>query len=280
MEFKKVKLGRTGLSVTRLGIGSSYGTDEAIVEEAVGRGVNYLYWGAMRTKKMAAGIKKAARENRDKIIIVAHAMSYSRSGMSGVVRKSLKILGVDYLDVLLLGWRNNKIPPRMIEQFHKLKNEGLVRFLAISSHKRLIFPEIEKDKQADIIHVRYNAAHRGAEKEVFDRFPDEGGPGVVSFTNTRWGSLINPAFMPPGEPAPSATDCYRFVLSHPKVHLAVCGPSTLDHLRENLNALELGPMNEEELDRMRRIGDFVHKNVSPAKAQLKSMRTIRWRSKK
>jgi aryl-alcohol dehydrogenase-like predicted oxidoreductase len=279
MGFEKIKLGRTGLPVTRLGIGSSYGTDEAMVEEAVEHGVNYLYWGAMKTKKMAAGIKKVIRGNRDKIVIVAQAMTYSPTGMSSVVRKILKNLGVDYLDVLLLGWRNKKIPPRMIEQFHKLKNEGLVHFLAISSHKRLIFPEIEQDKQADIIHVRYNASHRGAEKEVFDRLPDEGGPGVVSFTNTRWSSLINPAYMPPGEPAPSATDCYRFVLSHPKVHLAVCGPSSLDNLRENLKALEFGPMNEEELDRMRRIGDFVYKNVSPVKAQLKSMRTIRWRSK-
>ena len=43
MGFEKVILGRSGLSVSRLGIGSGYGTNAAMVEEAVDRGVNYLY---------------------------------------------------------------------------------------------------------------------------------------------------------------------------------------------------------------------------------------------
>ena len=60
MGFERITLGRTGLSVTRLGLAASYGTDEAMVEEAVERGVNYLWWGALRTKKMARGIRAVA----------------------------------------------------------------------------------------------------------------------------------------------------------------------------------------------------------------------------
>jgi hypothetical protein len=37
-------------------------------------------------------------------------------------------------------------------------------------------------------------------------------------------------------------------------------------------------MSEEELDRMRRIGNHVYKNVNPMKAQLMGMMTIRLRS--
>jgi aryl-alcohol dehydrogenase-like predicted oxidoreductase len=84
--------------------------------------------------------------------------------------------------------------------------------------------------------------------------------------------------MPPGESPPSAADCYRFVLAHPKVHVAVCGPNSLEQLKEDLGALELGPMSEEELDRMRRIGDHVYKNVNPMKAQLSGIMTIRLRT--
>ena len=83
------------------------------------------------------------------------------------------------------------------------------------------------------------------------------------------------ANMPPGEPAPSAADCYRFVLAHPKVHVAVCGPNSMEQLKEDLEALELGPMSPEELDRMRRIGDHVYKNVNPWRAQLSGIMTIR-----
>jgi aryl-alcohol dehydrogenase-like predicted oxidoreductase len=278
MGFERVTLGRTGLSVCRLGIASSYGTNEAMVEEAVDRGVNYLYWGALRTRKMGRGIRNVVRRKRDDLVIVAHTTTRSPSTLSKVVRKSLRQLGVDCLDVLLLGWHNKRPDPRLIDQVAKLKDEGLVRFVALSGHDRHLFPELEKDKQIDVFHIRYNAAHRGTEREILDHLPLEDGPGVVSFTNTRWGSLLKSANMPAGEPPPSAADCYRFVLTHPKVHVAVCGPNRMEQLKEDLEALELGPMSEEELDRMRRIGDHVYKNVNLIKAQLSGIMTIRLRS--
>jgi aryl-alcohol dehydrogenase-like predicted oxidoreductase len=137
MGFERVKLGRTGLSVCPIGIASSYGTNEAMVEEAVDRGVNYLYWGALRTKKMGRGIRSVARRRRDDLVIVAHTTTRSPSTLSKVVQKALRQLGVDCLDVLLLGWHNKRPDPRLIEHASKLKNEGLVRFSACSrSSKR------------------------------------------------------------------------------------------------------------------------------------------------
>jgi len=269
MGFERVTLGRTGLSVTRLGLAASYGTDEAMVEAAVERGVNYLWWGAIRTRKMARGIKTVARRGREDLVIVLHALSRSPSALSKLVEKSLDRLGVDYLDVLLLAGHNRKPDPRLMEHAKSLQDRGLIGFLALSSHRRSIFPELEKE--IDIFHLRYNAAHRGAESEVFEHLPEEGGPGVVAFTSNRWGSLIDPAWMPPGEPPPSPADCYRFVLSHPKVHLACSGPSSMKQLEQNLLCLELGPMSEEELERMRRIGRYVYTRGAPWKAQLQAM---------
>jgi aryl-alcohol dehydrogenase-like predicted oxidoreductase len=282
MAFERVTLGRTGFSVARLGIASSYGTDEAMVEEAVARGVNYLYWGALRTRRMAEGIKRVARRNRADLIIVVHTIARTVSSINRVVHRSRKRLDVDYIDVLLLGMGGYPQKPRsrLIEHAHQLKDDGVIHALAISSHHRLLFPELEKEKHFDIFHVRYNAAHRGAEKEVFSGLPKVGGPGIVSFTNTRWGSLLNPANMPPGESPPTASDCYRFVLSHPHVHVAVCGPNSMKQLKEDLTALEIGPMSEEEQERMRRIGDYVYKKESPFRAQLKSISSIKWRRKK
>jgi aryl-alcohol dehydrogenase-like predicted oxidoreductase len=271
MGFERVTLGRTGLSVTRLGIAASYGTDEAMVEEAVERGVNYLWWGALRTKKMARGIKAVARKQREDLVIVAHALSRTPSAMSRFVQKSVNRLGVDCLDVLLLAGHNARPDPRLIEHAYRLKDQGLIRLLALSSHRRELFPELEQDKQIDIFHLRYNAAHRGAETEVFESLLEEGGPGIVAFASNRWGSLIDPASMPPGDSPPSAADCYRFVLSHPRVHIACCGPSNMEQLKQNLECLELGPMSAEELERMRRIGHYVHENSSPWRAQLRAM---------
>jgi len=278
MAFERVTLGRTGLSVTRLGVAASYGTDEAMVEAAVERGVNYLWWGALRTKKMARGIKAAARKKREDLVVVVHAMSRTPSAMSKLVHKSLERLGVDYLDVLLLAMHKKRPDPGLVEQAERLRDRGLIRFLALSSHHRRLFPQLEEDKGIDIFHVRYNAAHRGAEKEVFEHLPEEGGPGVVAFTCNRWGSLIDPASMPVGESPPSPADCYRFVLSHPKVHVACCGPGNMRQLEEDLECLERGPMSGEELERMRRIGAAVYDRGAPWKAQLRAMKGVLWPS--
>lgn len=273
MGFDRVVLGRAGFTVSRLGLASSYGTDEAMVLEAVDRGVNYLYWGALRTKKMAAGIRTAARKNREDLVIVVHTMARTPSSLTRVVHKSLNVLGLDYVDVLLLGMvtRLSTSLLHLFDQTGQLRDKGLLRSVAVSSHARDIFLNLEKEKRADIFHVRYNAAHRGAENGVFAFLPEQGGPGIVSFTATRWGSLLKSASMPPGERPPSAPDCYRFVLSNPKVHVAVCGPSTLSQLKENLTVLESGPMSADELARMRHIGDYVHRRDSPLHAQLRAI---------
>ena len=144
MEFERVTLGRTGLSVTRLGIASSYGTNEAMVEEAVDREVNYLYWGALRTRRMGRGIRNVVRRKRDDLVIVAHTTTRSPSTLSKVVEKSLRQLGVDCLDVLLFGWHNKKPDRRLIDRALKLKGEGRIRFLALSGHSRRLFPDLEK----------------------------------------------------------------------------------------------------------------------------------------
>ena len=112
--------------------------------------------------------------------------------------------------------------------------------------------------------------------EVFPFLPETDRPGIVSFTNTRWGGLLKLKNMPENEMPPTASDCYRFVLSHSDVDLAVCAPNSMKQLKEDLEALHGGPMSEDELARMRRIGDYVHERVPAIKDDLGAIRTIRW----
>ncbi len=48
----------------------------------------------------------------------------------------------------------------------------------------------------------------------------------------------------------------------------------MQELRQNLECLEQGPMSDEELERMRRIGRHVYESSAPRKAQLKSITGI------
>jgi predicted aldo/keto reductase-like oxidoreductase len=63
--------------------------------------------------------------------------------------------------------------------------------------------------------------------------------------------------MPPGETAPSAADCYRFVLSHPAVDVCLAGPGNQAQMQEALRALDLGPLEAQELARLKRVGDYL-----------------------
>ncbi len=263
MKFSEKRvLGRTGLTAGRLGISSSFGAPSEAFEMAFERGCNYFTWGTFikgRSPKMKEAIKNIIQKGkRDELIMAMVSYAHNAYLMETLHMRGLKALGTDYADVLILGYYSKLPSPRIIDRALKMKEKGLIRYIGLTSHKRKLFPELAEEGIFDLFHIRYNAAHRGAETEAFPFLQGEGRPGIVTFTATRWGQLLNPKKMPSGYPAPTAVDCYRFVLSHPSVDVCMVGAKKMEQMRENLRTLQLGPMNEEELQRMRKIGDYVH----------------------
>jgi len=63
--------------------------------------------------------------------------------------------------------------------------------------------------------------------------------------------------MPEGERPPAAAECYRFALTDPRVDMVLAGPANDEELDEALTALDCGALENEELARLRRIGDYV-----------------------
>jgi len=147
---------------------------------------------------------------------------------------------------------------RLIDGALKMKEKGLIRFIGLSGHNRKLVGTLAGDGDFDVVHFRYSAAHRGAEKDIFPFVGKERRPGMVVFTATRWGQLLKAKKMPPGEKPLTAAECYRFALSHPAVDVCMSGAKTVEEMRQNLAVLDGGPMAGAELERVRRIGDFVH----------------------
>ncbi len=261
MDFSEpATLGRTGLKVGRLGMSSGYGIDSASLEEAFERGCNYLYWGSRRTGAMARAIKNlCAQGKRDELVILVQSYSRSPALMEYFLRRALRTLGLERVDLLLLGWHNKEPSKRILERALALKERGLFRFLGVSGHQRPLFPLLAQSGHYDFFHVRYNAAHRGAEKEVFPLLPTEDRPGIVTYTATRWGRLLSARKMPPGISPPPASSCYRFVLSNPSVDVVMCGPKNRAQMKEALDTLELGPLSPEEMALMIKVGDHINK---------------------
>lgn len=252
-------LGRTGLRVGRLGLGAGYGAPAAAYEMAFERGCNYFYWTSRKSGMREAIRHIAGRGQRERLVIALQSYARSARLMEYSLGKALKALGLDYADIFLLGWHNREPSPRLIERARLMQQKGMLRFVGMSGHNRPLFSRMADLEVFDLFHVRYNAAHRGAETEVF---PHLRGQGLVSYTATRWGHLLQPRRMPPGERPPPSRDCYRFALSHPAVDVCLCGPRNMEQMAAALQALEHGPMDDVELARMRAIGDHVHRRRS------------------
>jgi aryl-alcohol dehydrogenase-like predicted oxidoreductase len=255
----RVTLGRTQLTVGPLGVSGGYGVDEGALLSAFDRGVNYWYHGSFRRSGMTAAIRTlAATGRRDRLVLVLQ--SYSRWGwlMERTFTAGLRSLGTDYADVLLLGLFNDSPPDSVLESAERLKERGLVRHIAISAHHRPIFVQYAKDPRYGILHVRYNAAHPGAEQDVFPHLAATDRPGIVAYTATCWGRLLQKSRMPDAQAPLRGRDCYRFVLTNPNFNVCMMGPRNATELEEGLAALDEGPLTKDEEARFRAIGRHVH----------------------
>ena len=257
MPFEPRLLGRTGLQVGALGLSASYGAPADSVEYAFDRGVNYMYFGSMRREGFAEGLRRLAPK-RDRYALVIQSYSRLASLIPGSLDRALKRLNAEYADVLLLGMWGRTLPPRIVEICQRLKDRGRLRHLAVSVHKRSLVPTLAADPAYDILHIRYNAKHTGAERDIFPHLPSVNRPGIVSFTSTSWGQLLSVKKTPKGERTPTATDCYRFVLTNPSIDLCMSGPSDMEQVRQAVQAIELGPMSGEEMSWMRRVGAYMY----------------------
>jgi len=246
-----------------MGIGADAGIDATALEWAFERGVRYFYWGTRRSSGMRDAIRNLAPRHRDALIVALQ--SYDTTGLSTAFgfKRGLRQLGIEYADVLILGKRDAPLSRRVVDSALALRDAGLVRHLCVSAHDRSMFARHLALDIFDLLMVRYNCAHTGAEREVFPLLEESADrPGVLCYNSTRWGHLFDPAWMPPGEATPNPADLYRFVLSHPVVDLVLTAPRNREQLESNLIALQQGPPDPDERAWLQRVGKFVH-GLSP-----------------
>ena len=251
--------GRAGLATRRMGIGADAGVDADALEWAFERGINYFYWGTSRTAGMRQAIRNLAPRHRERMIVALQTYDITGLVMHRMFHRGLRQLGLDYADVLILGKRDHPVPQRIRDKALSLKEAGLVRHLCISAHDRSAFAAHLASGVFDLIMVRYNCAHTGAESEVFPLVTEvEPRPGVIVYNSTRWGHLFDPKWMPPAAPTPQPTHLHPHALSHPAVDMVLTAASTRAQLEANLAALEQGPLSPDEAAWLQRIGRHVH----------------------
>ena len=256
--FRSRTLPVIGRNVFPLGLAPDKGMGSRDVSAALDSPIGYVFW-TPRMRKATEPLKAALQREREKYVVATGpTTAWWASNISRFVEKTLKELNVDQLDVLQMFWLGvtSRWTPQTVETLVKLRESGKVRAIGVSIHDRKRAGELAESSPLDLLMVRYNAAHPGAEKDIFPRLAKTQ-KSIVAYTATRWRKLLK---RPKGWDGRVATagDCYRFCLSHDAVDVVLCAPADLAQLQENLATLEAGPLNDEEMAWMRAFGSAVH----------------------
>ena len=254
--------------VFRIGIAGNYGIDSSDVKWAAEHGANYWVWGHS-FKKVTAGIKEVIRKDREKNVVSLLGWGFFGRQVRRSIEKALRNLNTDYLDVFKLGWlgRTSIYSQGVVDSLLKLKQEGKIKAIGTSIHDRKRAGKLALDSELDLLMIRYNAKHTGAEEDIFP-YLKKRNPSVVSYTALAWQQLINPVKDIEMAPWPSSKEeakippltpelCYRFVLSNPHVHLVLTGPKNREQLMMNFRAIQQGALTPQELDWIRQYGILI-----------------------
>ena len=296
---KTVQLAAALPAVCRLGLATRGNTHlrREDVEYAIGRGVNYLNW-CGKSDGMSRAIAGLGTRRRD-VVVAVQFQARNAEEAEREFDRLLDELKTDYLDVVTLYYVEAEHEWRAITGSNgawsllaKRKEAGTLKMIGLTSHQRelatswarQVVPPGERSsspsatpevggsvkeelvaathRHLDMLMIRYNAAHRGAEREVFPVTRELRLP-VVTFTGLRWKALLQATPDDPrGFSPPSAADCYRFCLSNPDVSVALSAPGNRAQLDENLALLEdWRSLDTVSLETIRNHGDRVRRHA-------------------
>ncbi len=252
MEYRK--LGRTGLDVGVIGLGTEHiQPDPAMLDQVLGTaveaGVNYVdvlyilpdYW-----KKYGAGF----RRYRDKIVAAAHwgnGQNYDLDFCQRNLEVVLDGLGNGYAEVGMITMVDspemwNGFAQRSLEKLRGYQEQGRIGWIGMSGHTLSVAQQAVESGLIDVLMAPLNLVGYGdAKEEALCQACVKYNVGLVAMKPLHGGRLFWVDDRPSGI---TPTHCLSYVFSLP-VATAVPGPKSVDELRAILHYLEA---TEEEKD--------------------------------
>jgi hypothetical protein len=223
-DLPKKILGRTGLEVTRLGIGGAYCETVEGYQQAMDSGVNYIDTArAYRGGEDEKVIGEALVGRRQDFILASKTGARDADGARRDLETSLRLLKTDCIDIYQLHHLNTAPerqqalgPDGALEAVLKAREQGLIRYIGVTGHD---WPQIQQAVDTgvfDTVLCWYNCAMQEAEESVFIAAEDHD-TGVVIMNAGRNDRLFN------GPDAPVPEQFYRYVLDHQRVALTIMG---------------------------------------------------------
>jgi predicted aldo/keto reductase-like oxidoreductase len=228
------------------------------VHFAIEQGIDFLNWPGLAEgpdggDAISAAVASLGARRQD-VAVCAQFGARTASDAADELRGVLGTLKSDYVDVLTLyyvehadEWDELIAPGGALRYLDDVRRDGVVRKIGVTSHQRPLATAMVESGLLDVLMIRYNAAHRGAETEIFPAALAAKVP-IIAYTALRWGALLRPTpDDPPGFVVPRAAEWYRFVLQSPAVAIALAAPNDRAELDEDLEVLQMsGPLTADE----------------------------------
>ena len=190
--------------VCRLGLATRGNThmEPSDVHYAVERGVDYLNW-CGHPDGLSLAVSEMGDRRRD--VVAWQLQASSEKGAERELKSALAELNTDYIDIVMFyyvesegEWNRIAAEDGAYSALARAREDGRVRLVGLTRHQRALAAGItsgsidsspRSDRPLDMLMLRYNAAHRGAEIDVFP-VTDPMGISVVVYTCLRWGALM------------------------------------------------------------------------------------------
>jgi len=224
-------LGKTGLNVSVIGFGGipiQRVPEEkamAIVNKALDLGINFFDTARGYTdSETKLGLTLSKR--RKEAIIATKSLARTKEGMAADIAKSLKNLGVDYID---LYQAHNVRDEASLEQvlspggalaaLREAKKDGVVRYIGITGHLKDFLVKALKTGEFETVMFPFNPVEFNGVSSLVD-FALEAGIGLIVMKPLAGGALRN------------AELALRFILQHP-VSTVILGMDEIFQVERN-----------------------------------------------
>ncbi|MCJ7503798.1 MAG: aldo/keto reductase, partial [Acidobacteriia bacterium] len=182
--FAYTTLPKLGRSVCRLGLSASYRPGKEAVHKALDAGVNFFFCYGI-DGQMIRVLRELPPRTRENLVIAtgAYNLLWWYPNLRRTLEKRLRQLSTDYIDIFLfLGLMGKETYiERALEELHHLREEGKVRATGVSTHNRKLAGKLVAGGALEALMMRYNAAHRGAEQDIFPHLAQHN-PIVINHT--------------------------------------------------------------------------------------------------
>ena len=218
----------------------------------------YFYYNPHRYPNFMSGVKHLCENGREDIFIASGGTDRSHSGMERRLQDALAYCGGKYLDMFVLEYvchGEEDDVKQAIEQAVEWKRNGLIRYIAASTHSHKIGASICSEKDLDALMLRINMSHcKAAENLSFPACKARGIP-VIAFTTTRWNALQSGHEDSPSNIPPTTGECLSYALmKSPPVDMLLHSARDEEELKESMEGIRF--MSNDDLCRWEKYGNL------------------------